>query len=156
MNVPRWLLPGAGGPPTSTVDWCEENYIHSPYIAEFHNTWSNFLFVAIGTHGVYFSYVHGYELRFTGVYVGVAVIGLGSMGANAVSVWLIMWVTFWLRFGSDLGARFGMSFGVASGAAFHATLLKVAQQCDETPMIWSVLCWLYVLRPLFSPSLGRL
>ena len=30
--------------------------------------------------------------------------------------------------------------------AFHATLLKVAQQCDETPMIWSVLCW--CVRPL--------
>ena len=74
------------------------------YIAEFHNTWSNILFVLIGLHGWRFSVWQGFEARFQGVYIGVIVIGLGS-------------------------------------AAFHATLLKVAQQCDETPMIWLVLCW---------------
>jgi hypothetical protein len=66
------------------------------------------LFVLIGLHGWRYSAWQGFEVRFQGVYIGVAVIGLGS-------------------------------------AAFHATLLKVAQQCDETPMIWSVLCWLYLL-----------
>ena len=80
----------------------------SHYIAEFHNTWSNALFVLVGLHGLWFSTRQGYEKRFHAVYFGVIVIGLGS-------------------------------------AAFHATLLKVAQQCDETPMIWSCLCWLYLL-----------
>ncbi|KAJ3411621.1 hypothetical protein HDV05_001990 [Chytridiales sp. JEL 0842] len=32
--------PGYWGPVTSTLDWCEENYIHSHYIAELFNTLS--------------------------------------------------------------------------------------------------------------------
>jgi len=65
------------------------------------------------------------EPRFVVVYIGVAVIGLGS-------------------------------------AMFHGTLSHVGQQGDETPMIWTILSWLYCLicmEPSFekqNPSVPRL
>ncbi|KAG2235415.1 hypothetical protein INT48_005765 [Thamnidium elegans] len=41
------------GPVTSTIDWCEENYIVSPYIAEFFNTITNLGFVFFSLFGIY-------------------------------------------------------------------------------------------------------
>ncbi|KAI9905699.1 hypothetical protein PsorP6_014244 [Peronosclerospora sorghi] len=37
-----------------------------------------------------------------------------------------------------------MAIGLGS-AMFHGTLQYVYQQCDETPMIWSVLVWIYIV-----------
>ena len=38
---------GFWGPPTSAIDWCEDNYVRSHYVAEFHNTWTNTFFVGV-------------------------------------------------------------------------------------------------------------
>lgn len=40
---------GFWGEPTGTIDWCEDNYAGPvPFVAEFHNTWSNTFYVVVG------------------------------------------------------------------------------------------------------------
>ncbi|CAI5731911.1 unnamed protein product [Hyaloperonospora brassicae] len=107
---------GCWGPPTSTIDWCELNYQHSFYVAEFWNTISNLLFVVLGLYGLYRSVKMRFEPRFHVQFIGVMVTGMGS-------------------------------------AMFHGTLQHVYQQCDETPMVWSILAWLYIV---YSPEIEQL
>ncbi|OQR93991.1 alkaline phytoceramidase (aPHC) [Achlya hypogyna] len=99
---------GYWGDVTATIDWCEPNYVHSPYVAEFWNTISNLSFVVLGVFGLHRSLSLNFEWRFVLMYLNVMVVGFGS-------------------------------------ALFHGTLTLVSQQLDETPMIWSMLIWIYIL-----------
>lgn len=69
---------GFWGLPTATIDWCEPNYQHSAYVAEFWNTLSNLLFVLLGLYGLRNSMTQGFEPRFHAQFVAVIVTGLGS------------------------------------------------------------------------------
>lgn len=72
-------LPGGfWGPPTSTVDWCEANYAHSPYVAEWFNTLSSGAMVAVGLIGLW---LHRgvLERRFLLAFGLVSVVGVGSV-----------------------------------------------------------------------------
>jgi len=68
---------GHWSPVTSNIDWCEENYAVTQYIAEFWNTLSSGLFVVMAVLG-------GWQTRKLGVryvipFTSLAVVGLGSM-----------------------------------------------------------------------------
>ncbi|KAG2194255.1 hypothetical protein INT46_005210 [Mucor plumbeus] len=69
---------GYWGPATSSVDWCEENYTHSYYIAEFWNTISSLAMVALGFLGVA---LHHKSLgwRLSASYLLIVVVGIGSV-----------------------------------------------------------------------------
>ena len=71
-------LVGYWGEPTSTIDWCEHNYVHSFYIAEFWNTLSNLSFVLLGIYGLSHSIKHGFEWRFHAQFIAVIITGIGS------------------------------------------------------------------------------
>ncbi len=74
--------PGFWGAPTSSVDWCEENYRYSPYICELFNTLSSFALVLAGGLG-WWLHRTLLEPRFRVALLALAVVGLGSVAFHA-------------------------------------------------------------------------
>jgi len=70
---------GFWGNPTSNIDWCEDNYQLSPYVAEFWNALSSFSFVASAMLGTWLTLKYRLEKRFIFCFFSVGVVGLGSV-----------------------------------------------------------------------------
>ncbi|CAK9141429.1 unnamed protein product [Ilex paraguariensis] len=100
------------GPATSTTEWCEQNYVYSPYVAEFYNTMSNIPCILLALIGLINALRQRFEKRFSVLHLSNMILAIGSM-------------------------------------LYHATLQWVQQQCDETPMVWEMLLYLYIL---YSPD----
>ncbi|KAL7619151.1 alkaline ceramidase [Lactuca sativa] len=99
------------GPVTSTTEWCEQNYVHSSYIAEFYNTISNIPSIVLALIGLVIALSQQFEKRFSILHISNMILAIGSM-------------------------------------LFHATLQRLQQQGDETPMVWEMLLYIYIL---YSP-----
>ncbi|ODV93584.1 hypothetical protein PACTADRAFT_35346 [Pachysolen tannophilus NRRL Y-2460] len=69
---------GYWGPVTSTIDWCEENYVISPFFAEFINATTNLSFFFLSMYHLYSSYKNNHGLLFMIVSIGMGIVGLGS------------------------------------------------------------------------------
>jgi dihydroceramidase len=74
--------PGFWGTPTSSVDWCEENYRYSPYICELFNTLSSFALVFAGGLG-WWLHRTLLEPRFRVALLALGVVGVGSVAFHA-------------------------------------------------------------------------
>eukprot|EP01132_Coremiostelium_polycephalum_P002948 gene2948-3679_t len=110
------------GIPTSNIDWCEANYIKSPYIAEFYNTISSLI---ISLYAFYGLLLTNYNVGYNQFHLEV----VKSLGFKT-RLNLAFWALAVVGFGS---------------AAFHATLLYQYQLLDELPMIITSLIMLYIL-----------
>ena len=69
---------GFWGPVTSSIDWCEHNYVVSHFMAEWYNTLSNVGFIFVGLWGAHTAWRYGIERRFIVSYLNIAIIGSGS------------------------------------------------------------------------------
>ncbi|KAF7548030.1 hypothetical protein G7046_g8819 [Stylonectria norvegica] len=74
---------GFWGEPTSTLNFCEEDYALSYYCAELCNTITNALFVWLGIKGIRNCIQHQHAAIFLIAYVGYIVVGLGSTAFHA-------------------------------------------------------------------------
>lgn len=63
---------------TSTIDWCEENYVVTPYIAEAMNTISNSVFILLAFYAIYSAVHNRLETRFVLINLGFSLVGIGS------------------------------------------------------------------------------
>jgi len=75
------------GAHTSTIDWCELNYTHSPYIAEFINTLTNLPVIFMSLYGFYATWKGGAYMRYALCFLGLALVGVGSTGFHASLRW---------------------------------------------------------------------
>jgi len=74
---------GYWGLSTSTVDFCEPNYVYSRYVAEFFNTLSSIPIFLSGVIGIYHCKREELGLEFSICYGMLAVIGMGSVAFHA-------------------------------------------------------------------------
>ncbi|KDP39348.1 hypothetical protein JCGZ_01105 [Jatropha curcas] len=98
--------------PVTTAEWCEKNYVYSPYIAEFFNTISNVPSILLAFIGLINALRQRFEKRFSILHISNMILAIGSM-------------------------------------LYHSSLQRVQQQGDETPMVWEMLLYLYIL---YSPD----
>jgi hypothetical protein len=85
--APVHSLTSDWGHHTGTIDWCETNYSHSRYIAEFVNTLTNLPSISLGLYGLYQSRKNGIPLRYGLCFLGLSLIGVGSFGFHASLRW---------------------------------------------------------------------
>lgn len=76
------LLPeehgGFWGHITSTLDWCEQNYAVTSYIAEFWNSTTNAVIFGLGLFGSWNAWRIGAPRRIVAAYLCLSVVGFGS------------------------------------------------------------------------------
>lgn len=129
---------GWWGPPTSTIDWCEENYIVTTYVAEFFNSASSFLIFFAGLLPLMHSHLwHLIEPRFAVAFASVCVVGLGSVAFHGTlqfrhqmwdevpMLWTVNILLYVLIEHHTKKPRFGMAlpvgFSLYAGFATYAT-----------------------------------
>ncbi|CCD24223.1 ceramidase NDAI_0C05640 [Naumovozyma dairenensis CBS 421] len=82
MGFLSWPYPeesvGYWGNVTSTIDWCEENYVVSYYVAEWSNTISNIVYLMTTFYSTYCTYRNSLEFRFYLIGAGYGIVGVGS------------------------------------------------------------------------------
>jgi len=80
-------MEGYWTPHSSSVDFCEPNYLITPYIAEFHNSWSSALITVLSIIALCYGNPTG-ELRFTIMFLILGVVGIGSVDLHTTLHWL--------------------------------------------------------------------
>ncbi|KAF2120527.1 alkaline ceramidase-like protein [Lophiotrema nucula] len=69
---------GKWSPVTSTLNWCEEDYVMTVWAAEIVNTTTNFLFMWLAARGIRNCLSNGHDRIFLIAYIGYLLVGTGS------------------------------------------------------------------------------
>ncbi|KAH8727469.1 ceramidase [Phaeosphaeriaceae sp. PMI808] len=117
----RWSYPlgpkkGTWGPITSNHNFCEEDYIITPYIGEFINTLTNATYVIYGLHGLRRVQSHKDGVLFS----TLALPYLGLIGVGLLSAWFHATLKYHSQMGDDL------SMFLAVGTLLHQLLCHEA------------------------------
>mmetsp|Transcript_23797 Transcript_23797/g.33312 ORF Transcript_23797/g.33312 Transcript_23797/m.33312 type:complete len:284 (+) Transcript_23797:179-1030(+) len=86
------LSDGYWGPQDSSIDFCEESYAVTPYVAEFWNSISSLMYVYFGLYGVQKSVELGCRWVYPTMFATLALIGCGSTIFHGTMKW---WGELW-------------------------------------------------------------
>ncbi|KAF2740032.1 alkaline ceramidase-like protein [Polyplosphaeria fusca] len=113
-NWPYGEPPGSGvwGTPTSNHNFCEEDYIITPYIGEFINTLTNITYVIYGTRGL----IRVQPRKDGGLFSTLAFPYWGLIGVGVLSGWYHATLNYHSQMGDDL------SMLLASGSILQQVL----------------------------------
>jgi len=81
-------MKGYWEPHTSSVDFCEPNYLLTRYIAEPHNAWSSLVITFYGIFGLLYNNPTN-EWSIAAMHLALAVTGLGSVGLHSTINWIL-------------------------------------------------------------------
>lgn len=126
---------GFWGPTDSNVDWCEPNYKHSYYVAEWWNTVSNLPLFAMTAFGWRQARRHASgETRFWAAFCFLALVGVGSTLFHAS-------LRYWAQLLDEVRPR------APSGHAWRATRPNAGPEPrdPQLPMLLCVSAFLYCL-----------
>jgi hypothetical protein len=79
-------LTGFWGPISSSIDWCERNYVISQYIAEFWNSMSSFIIILFAFAGMWQS--RQLEWKYWLFHLSIVFVGLGSICFHGTLTWM--------------------------------------------------------------------
>jgi hypothetical protein len=159
----------------ANTDWCEPNYLWSHYIAEFWNTLSCIPICTFALHGLSQCYRHSLELKFWASYLGVLVIGIGSVAFHGtLHRWgqvmdevPMLWASLCFLYVSMTmdGARPLLAAGLTCWGAFstivyfswgfHLFVVMCASRCQAALGRGVYVCWSDTCHPLRRCSDGR-
>ncbi|XP_005096425.1 alkaline ceramidase 3 [Aplysia californica] len=126
---------GYWGKQTATIDWCEENYVVSYYIAEFWNTVSNAVMIFAPLAMVFVGLKENHEKRFLYSFSAITVVGMGS--------WLFhMTLQYSMQLMDELPMIWGSSFLVYS---LYMIKSKPDEECIPLQVFLVVYCVLVTL-----------
>mmetsp|Transcript_5848 Transcript_5848/g.11593 ORF Transcript_5848/g.11593 Transcript_5848/m.11593 type:complete len:291 (-) Transcript_5848:221-1093(-) len=83
---------GFWGPSDSKIDFCEESYAVTPYIAEFWNSTSSLVYVFLGILGIYNCVKMRTCLLYPTIFLTLSIIGVGSTTFHGTMRW---WGELW-------------------------------------------------------------
>ena len=148
---------GYWGPVASSIDWCEQNYVVTFWVAEFFNTISNAAFFCLGVWGVFIALRHRLEHRFVICHAGIALIGAGSamfhgtlthIGQQGDETPMVVATINWL-----LTLYFMDPAREARSAGIHR---RCAWICAVLCLFWSGLHWHYRFTVAFQAMIATL
>lgn len=132
---------------TATIDWCEENYVVSHYVAEAANTISNSGFILLAGYTFYSALKNKLEKRFALVSLGFGIVGIGSwlfhmtlkyefQLLDELPMVYATCIPAWSVFSEGTSKKKSMSIGI--GVAFGAQLLTAIYLYYKDPTIHQV------------------
>ncbi|KAJ1896350.1 alkaline ceramidase ydc1 [Kickxella alabastrina] len=134
---------GAGywGDITASVDWCEENYTWTPYIAEFFNSWSSVSMILLGEACARMNPTN--HRGFTLLGRSITIVGLGSWLFHAT-----------LKYSMQMTDELPMLWAIS--IACYLTITTQYKNVDEQKLKWALVLWTALVSLFTAGFSGKL